>query len=633
MDESVYNGAGEGFEIAAQPNDLDDCFAGLLRKLERAHYAELGTMQRELGNFKHAVFTKGSERRRRHSAGSIPEGKDCRFSAGKHELSSNCDFQMINTSTQFASSELMHLSNDRLGSEGDAAGFLSETQAAGIAEPLVEHLKEEEGEDDIEIQDEEDLNYRSTAPSSVATFQRDSSMLHSISKKAKEAMSVQRTDSYQRKVCLQRNIEWIVSIVILANMIVLGVSIDCYRDWEGWLAIEIFFIILYTIELLIKFYTYPMRHLFCSGEAAWNIFDCVVVFFMYFDIISHTGDMINLTGLRLIRIFRLARLVRLFRAPFFKEILMMVDGMVGSIRTLFWSAVLIAVPFYGLAILLRETLGFEDPDDPADQFKPFFGTVSLSWFTVFRCVMGDCTDLQGRPLILHILDSTDHAWAYALGYTTLRVLSFFGLFNIITAIYVENLVDAAKSNESLVRRRRLNDEKLTVVSLSRLTHACWKAYCHANGMSEESAECPDLDKAAEIEISEPLFQRIMEDRQVNAILDGLDVANADRVGLFEVLDADGSGTLHMDEILNGLMKLRGDARRSDAVVCSLILRDVQKSLRRFFAEFDEVSGPLSERARLTDDELKQASPRLSGAKVFAKSEPQKVPKDTSTFRL
>lgn len=35
---------------------------------------------------------------------------------------------------------------------------------------------------------------------------------------------------------------------------------------------------------------------------------------------------------------------------------------------------------------------------------------------------------------------------------------------------------------------------------------------------------------------------------------------SNRAHLFEVIDADGSGTLHIQELVQGLLKLRGEAR-------------------------------------------------------------------------
>merc|ERR1712050_790074 len=115
----------------------------------------------------------------------------------------------------------------------------------------------------------------------------------------------------------------------------------------------------------------------------------------------------------------------------------MLQGMRGGIRTMFWSMVLLALTLYALAILFRETLG--EGTRRYDEFK----TMAWSLFTVFRCVMGDCTNEFGHPIFVRVMQS--HGWPYALIYCIMIAVTFFGLFNAIVAIFVENTLAAAKS--------------------------------------------------------------------------------------------------------------------------------------------------------------------------------------------
>ena len=50
-----------------------------------------------------------------------------------------------------------------------------------------------------------------------------------------------------------------------------------------------------------------------------------------------------------------------------------------------------------------------------------------------------------------------------------------------------------------------------------------------------------------------------EDRQVQRLMDDLDLPK-DRANLFEALDADSSGTLHLAELAQGLLKVRGELK-------------------------------------------------------------------------
>merc|ERR1719210_2005583 len=63
------------------------------------------------------------------------------------------------------------------------------------------------------------------------------------------------------------------------------------------------------------------------------------------------------SSLRILRLARIARVLRLARLHFFKDLIMMISGAIGGIRTLLWSILLIALPLYVLALIFRESLG------------------------------------------------------------------------------------------------------------------------------------------------------------------------------------------------------------------------------------------------------------------------------------
>merc|ERR1719329_1841102 len=53
------------------------------------------------------------------------------------------------------------------------------------------------------------------------------------------------------------------------------------------------------------------------------------------------------------------------------------------------------------------------------------------------------------------------------------------------------------------------------------------------------------------------------------------------MNLFDTLDADGSGSLDLPELVSGIMKLRGAADKGDIVASLLSVRHMQKTLGAF----------------------------------------------------
>merc|ERR1712100_789228 len=70
------------------------------------------------------------------------------------------------------------------------------------------------------------------------------------------------------------------------------------------------------------------------------------------------------------------------------------------------------------------------------------------------------------------------------------------------------------------------------------------------------------------------------------ILCDLDVSDEDQFYLFTTLDADGSGTIDLGEMLDGIAKLRGGARRSDIVALALTINSIQMDIQ-FYMDVSE----------------------------------------------
>merc|ERR1719188_350974 len=96
-------------------------------------------------------------------------------------------------------------------------------------------------------------------------------------------------------------------------------------------------------------------------------------------------------------------------------------------------------------------------------------------------------------------------------------------------------------------------------------------------MTEDEVE----DILATVQITPEFFTYLRSYKEFQEILRDLDVADEDQLDLFETLDVDGGGTIDLEELITGIAKLRGDARRSDIVGVGLIVRSVQLAMNDF----------------------------------------------------
>jgi len=400
------------------------------------------------------------------------------------------------------------------------------------------------------------------------------------------SMEVKRTKTMKRiKGRLfnfsETKVDSVMGAIILLNIFCIGLSTDVGRGSLVWFVIDTMFAICFAWEMCFKITRMGARQYFRGSSWAWNILDTTICGMAMLEVVmaviqlssDKSAQKSRLSIFRIIRLCRITRLIRLIRIPLFKDLLMMVNGMIGGMRTLFWSIVLILCPLYALALFMRETIG-EEAGPTAEPFS----SLRKSMFSVFRCVVsGDCSDSSGRPMF--VLITQEFGWHNAAIYCLTMLLMTFGLFNVIIALYVENTVAAAKHNDVLQRRTRLQDQQRLALKTNELVQAFWAHY-----LKKQKGEEYEYNKgrtsfliteAANIEITLDLFEDVIKDEKVQEILSDLDIPEEDRVDLFDILDADGNRSVILEELVMGITKLRGESRRSDIISVGLQVRELQ----------------------------------------------------------
>eukprot|EP00928_Gymnodinium_smaydae_P030406 TRINITY_DN22628_c0_g8_i1.p1 TRINITY_DN22628_c0_g8~~TRINITY_DN22628_c0_g8_i1.p1 ORF type:complete len:337 (-),score=52.24 TRINITY_DN22628_c0_g8_i1:97-1035(-) len=266
----------------------------------------------------------------------------------------------------------------------------------------------------------------------------------------------------------------------------------------------------------------------------------------------------------------------------------------GGMRTLAWSMVLVCLPLYTVALILRETVGtYDDAADHAGVKE--FTHLGPATFAVFRCVVaGDCTNEDGMPII--VLLQQRYGWGYAILYVCTLLGFNFGLVNVILAIYVENSVAASKYSQIIKKRNRLMNNKLVSEKAFEMvsmivyyaaevleTPECVEYMARGNIL--EDVNIADDEKvrelvtvAADLEITQELWKYLSKDARFSELLSELDISAEDQLDLFDTFDVNGSQTLDLVELLQGVKKLRGDPHRSDVIGVSLLVRGVMESL-------------------------------------------------------
>lgn len=398
-------------------------------------------------------------------------------------------------------------------------------------------------------------------------------------------------------------VEPVVAILIVANAVMMGFQTDPrYENWEGWIYFEVTFATLLLAEIFCRTRFQGCRKFWCGQEASWNYFDVFLAATGMTDIIMRVAlrDTVEFFGvqsvLRLCRLVRLVRIIKAFRLKFMGELRLMVKGWIAGLWTLSLAFTLLFTVIYVISGFATMTIG-NSPKTAELGLEAYFRTLPDAMFTSFRCFTGECVDERGFPI--HDLLASEFGVIFILGYVVSYMLVSMGIFNVILGVYVEITMKAAKETEANTSEQHARES----IRIARVTRELLKKFAAAyrafqdfddvdhftqfGGLEvDNQGGFTDEDLPDDIAITKELFLLVVQERSVQALMDQLDLP-ANRAQLFDAIDADGSGTLQVAELVQGLLKVRGEVSKSDAVASLLAAKSIQSMVLEMKAELLE----------------------------------------------
>jgi len=394
-------------------------------------------------------------------------------------------------------------------------------------------------------------------------------------------------------------LEPFVAFSILANAVAIGFQADpVYRDWQGWMAVEGAFVTFLLIEITVRLWLSGWRACLCGEDRLWNCFEICLTLVAAVDILvfrvgmSETTDVYAAWLIRIFRLIRLVRVLRIFRLRFMKDLRLMVKGLLAGVGTLSLSFVLLFCILYVVAGFATISFG-HDPKLMGMGLDLQFRTVPAAMFTAFRCFTGDCNTDAGQPIAS--LLAAEYGLPFIMGFVSSYLLVALGIFNVILAVYVDITMKAAKETELLTAEQHFRES----IRVARTTRELLKRFAAAHRWMEEhkndTGDSLEMEKSTSVgpftddEVHENLainkecFLMAVQDREVQMLMNQLDLP-PDRANLFEIIDADGSGALHIAELVHGLLKVRGEVKKSDTVAALLATKAVQEMLQEMQQE-------------------------------------------------
>lgn len=356
------------------------------------------------------------------------------------------------------------------------------------------------------------------------------------------------------------------NVVILLNCASLGFTahgqvVDDYSEGaRTFLEVcEQVFTALFTIELSMRWWVFGYRAFFpWPRKNITNFLDAILVvttgvipsYVMPFLalVLGWRGDSDALQVFTIMRAARLLRLVRVVqRAAFFREAWLLLRGLSDSVRTLWWTCVVIFLITYifavfGLVLISRELKKDLDvATDPAEIeiLKTLLDSVGGLDLLMARLIQVLTMDSWNNSLMRPINNYVPQSWVYFYSYIALAV---FVLMNLVTAIIVDNAVATSR-----------NDEEQAIQAKDR---------AKAEELSELELLFAMMDTDGSGALSWDEFKAAFRDPNVAKKWKLLDFGPQDCREVFQLLD-DGSGEIPTREFFDGLARMKGSARSKD----------------------------------------------------------------------
>jgi len=397
-----------------------------------------------------------------------------------------------------------------------------------------------------------------------------------------------RTVAY--KIVKNPSFDIVSGVFVLLNALLIGAETEYMtyhggRSHDGFIFSQVFLNIWFTIELVLRITADNFRFL-SSPDWKWNIFDSVLVCFSLVDVLLQFA-LVGVQGFmrtgRLMRIIRLSRVVRTLRLcrtlNYIHQFRKMVYSLQASVTTLLWSLLLLFAVIFAFSLMFVQGTAeyLADWDEvriPAgDVVPPHVGTLRVAYgsfvkasITLYKAISNG----ESWGNLMDPLESIDSL--YVAMFLIYISISFFGVLNVVSAVFVESAMASAAHYKDL----RIYESRQAKTELARHMKEVFRQI--------------DEDESGEISFAE--MDHFLTDPQLKMYVESLEVTVEDTAMLFQLMDQDDSGVVDIEEFCTGLMRLQGDARSFDVHLLIFEMSKFQNRWDKFvrYVEFmfDEV---------------------------------------------
>lgn len=301
--------------------------------------------------------------------------------------------------------------------------------------------------------------------------------------------------------------------------------------------IEHFFMFVYTFELCLRFATVGIRCL----KNGWVLFDFVLVFlgvvtsYIIEPIMASSGnaDGADLGPIMVLRVFRLLRLARALRLLVaFRTLWMLVRGLLMSGGTMTYTFALIFLILYIFACMGVEVFTKDYAVRDADPAYNEIVEMHFADIPTTMLTLVQFVTLDSVGAIYKPMIERGKNWFIIVYFVTFILMVSVSLMNLVTAVLVNGAIEQATSDKEAERIYKAQQ-------LKRMLPKIREMFMELDADGSGFLELDELLNAPQ-EVREELLKYMKGD---------------DIIELFECIDVDESGQIDVDEFCDGMARL------------------------------------------------------------------------------
>ncbi|CAE6970920.1 Catsper1 [Symbiodinium sp. CCMP2592] len=250
---------------------------------------------------------------------------------------------------------------------------------------------------------------------------------------------------------------------------------------------------------------------------------------------------INPALFRLLRIGKLARALRMLPVTnALASLQLLVKGLTASRGMLFWSFCLLTflqcVAGMVVSTLVRDFVTDENqPNNEREEVFRYYGTFTRTFLSMFEILFAN----WGPPCRVLVEYVGEY---YSIFFLLYRCVLGFAVINVVNAIFVQQTLKTASSDEELAFKNKEKDIALYANKVKKLFQT--------------------MDFSGDGAINLEEFSKLVKSPKLKFWMSQLELEYHDLLSLFEFLD-NGDGEITLTEFIEGAARLRGGAKALD----------------------------------------------------------------------